>query len=216
MSWSSYSLRRVVIIPGRGLLDPCSGRQFSPLQQEPFTHLCSVTFQQIWIIHFDRMQRTGTENLNVREQLAVQHSACILSCSVCWHLDRPVWVAHVLSYLLHLAFRQPNVRSEGCLRIHLSMKLSLVLHTPAPKSTWISRLVVLQYYTVLSSTEFLLPKHLYLQTDSFLLSYFVRELYMSLLITYNLHAGSMWRCRFFIVKSGELTIVFNYSRSLFL
>jgi len=112
------------------------------------------------------MQHRGTENLNVREQLAVQHSAYILSCSVCLHLDRPVWVAHVLSYLLHLAFRQPNVRSEECLRIHLSMKLSLVLHTPAPKSTWISRLIVSQYYMVLSSTESLLPKHLYLQAST--------------------------------------------------
>lgn len=97
------------------------------------------------------MRHGGIENLNVREQLAVHHFAYILSCSVCLHLDRPVWVAHVLSCLLHLTFRQPNVRSEGCLRIHLSLRLSLVLHSPAPKSTWFSRLVVLQYCMVLSS-----------------------------------------------------------------
>jgi hypothetical protein len=127
MPWSSCSLRRVVVIlPSLGLLDPWSGRQFCPLQQEPLTYLCSITFQQIWIIHFDRMQHSGTENLNAREKLAVQLSAYILNCSLCVHLDRPVWVEHVLSYLLHLSFRRPNVISEGWQRIHLSLRLSAV------------------------------------------------------------------------------------------
>jgi hypothetical protein len=131
--WSSCSLRRVVVIlPGLGLLDPWRGWQFSPFKQEPLTHLHSITFQHIQIILFDRMHG-GTESLNVREQLAGQHSAYILSYSVCLHLERPVWVANVLSYLLHLTFRQPNVRSEGWVRIHLSLRLS-----PAPCTSYTS------------------------------------------------------------------------------
>jgi hypothetical protein len=137
--WSLCSPRRVIVLfPGLGLLDPWRWRRFSPSKQEPLTRLQNITLQQIWIFSFDRMQHCGTENLNVREQLAGQCSVYILGCSVCLKFGQiSVSVANVLSYLLHLTFSQPNVRSERWLRIHLSFRLSLVLRTPAPKSVWV-------------------------------------------------------------------------------